>query len=512
MYEGKTIKQLYQKGEGMRERYLDIARDNSEITIPYLYTDLGFSKGDTLDKPYQSLGARGVNHLSSQLLNILFPTDRPYFRLTFGGIEAQELDPDIAGQVEDKLIEIEKTIQTDFDKKALRSSLFTALKLLLVGGTVLISNLDNNFRVVKLNKFVVDRKANKSLNYVCVLDTISKEKAQEIAPHVVDKQNKETYTLYTAQFWQENGSVIIKQELEGEELTQHKFKKPQMLVVTSNLLDEEDYGRSYVEELQGDLFTFERLSEAIVQSASIAAKSIYLVDPGGLTRGRDLARANHGDVISGRVTDVHVLQSEKNNDLQIVFTQAQELKDRLGKAFLLASESFPNRQLTATEARARISEIEAGLGGIYSTLSQTLQMPFLELLIENLESKGQIPELPKGVSVNIVTGLDLMNRKTELQNISEFVQFAAGLGDQALGMLDVQSIMINIARSIGLDPTEYIKDPSQGPDPAVAQQQALQQALQQGIAGAADGVGNAAQVGSEQMMAEQMRAALGGQQ
>ena len=285
-----------------------------------------------------------------------------------------------------------------------------------------------------------------------------------------------------------------------------------MLVVTSNLLDEEDYGRSYVEELQGDLFTFERLSEAIVQSASIAAKSIYLVDPGGLTRGRDLARANHGDVISGRVTDVHVLQSEKNNDLQIVFTQAQELKDRLGKAFLLASESFPNRQLTATEARARISEIEAGLGGIYSTLSQTLQMPFLELLIENLESKGQIPELPKGVSVNIVTGLDLMNRKTELQNISEFVQFAAGLGDQALGMLDVQSIMINIARSIGLDPKEYIMDPEQGPDPAVAQQQALQQALQQGVAGAAEGIGNAAQVGSEQIMAEQMRGALGGPQ
>ena len=213
----------------MRERYLDIARDNSEITIPYLYTDLGFSKGDTLDKPYQSLGARGVNHLSSQLLNVLFPTDRPYFRLTFGGSEAQELDPDIAGQVEDKLIEIEKTIQTDFDKKALRSSLFTALKLLLVGGTVLISNLDNNFRVVKLNKFVVDRKANKSLNYVCVLDTISKEKAKEIAPHVVEKQNKETYTLYTAQFWQENGSVIIKQELEGEELTQHEFKKPKCL-------------------------------------------------------------------------------------------------------------------------------------------------------------------------------------------------------------------------------------------------------------------------------------------
>ena len=510
MYKDKTIRQLYNKGVSVRERFIDIARDNSEVTVPYLYPDLDISKGQEFDRPFQSLGARGINHLSSQLLNILFPTDRPYFRLTFTGSEAQELDPDTLGQVEDKLIEIEKIIQTDFDSRALRSSIFSALKLLLVGGTVVISNLDNNFRVINLNKFVVDRKANKSPNYVCIKDEISQSKCLEIAPSIVSKQKKATYTMYTGQFWNEDGSVYIKQEIEGEELNRVDFKKPQILVVTSNLLDNEDYGRSYVEELQGDLFTFEKLSEAIVQSASLAAKSIYLVDPAGLTRGRDLARANHGDVIAGRPNDVHVLQSEKGADLQIVFTQAQELKDRLGKAFLLASESFPQRQLTATEARARISEIEAGLGGIYSTLSQTLQMPFIELLVENLEEKGQIPELPKGVNINIVTGLDLMNRRTELQNISEFIQFVGMFGEQAFQLIDVVSIMAMVARAIGLDPNTVMSDPAEMQNPQEASQMALKEAMSQAMGGASIGAGQAAQAGTEEIMSEQIQASMRG--
>lgn len=500
----KTLKQKYDKGIAEREKYLEIARDNSEVTIPYVYPPTDHAVGEELDRPYQSMGGRGVSHLSAQLLNILFPTDRPYFRLSYQGNEAMDLA--MEKQVEDKLAEIEKLVVKEFDKRALRSSMFNALRILLIGGTVVLSNLDDNFRVLKLNQFVIKRRSDKKLDYVVIKDKMSRAKVLEIAPHIVKDDKKEEFDLYTIQYLEADGRYKVCQDIEDERVTEEYFDKAPILVVTTNIMDHENYGRSYCEEYQGDLFTLERLSEAIAQTASIAAKSVYLVDPGGLTRGRDLARANHGDVISGRVNDVHVLQSEKGADLSIVFQHTQELKERLSKAFLMASEGLPDRQITATEAKARVSEVEASLGGIYSMLSQTLQLPFIELIIKSLEDRGRIPELPEGVDTNIITGLDLLDRKTKVVQISEFLQFLGMFGEAGMQFIDPLALLEEVARGLGLDATKVLRPPEQ---PQQQPNQAMMQMMQQAMQGAQQGVAGGAAMGVEQMMAQAMQGGMG---
>jgi len=499
-----TLQQKYEKGLSTRWKFEEIARDNSEITIPYIYPPTEHAVGDDFDKPFQSLGSRGVNHLASQLLNILFPTDRPYFRFSYQ--KQEELPNEVVTQVEDKLASIEKLVIQEFDKRALRSSMYNALRTLLIGGTVVLSNLDDNFRVLKLTQFVVKRKSNRSLDYVVYKDEVSKELVERIAPHLVKDSKKETYTMYTAMYVMDDDKFKVCQEIEDERIVEEYFDTAPILVVTSNIVDTEDYGRSYVEELQGDLVTLERLSEAISQSAAVAAKSVYLVDPGGLTRGRDLARANHGDVIAGRTADVHVLQSEKGADLNIVFQHIMELKDRLGKAFLLATESFPQRQLTATEARARVSEIESSLGGIYSMLSQTLQLPFIQLILQSLQEKGRIPKLPEGVSTNIVTGLDLLDRKTKVMQISEFMQFLSMFGEAGMQFINPLAVIEEVGRGLGLEVEKILRNPEQQqPDPQQGMQQMMQQMMQGGMAGAATGM----QTGVDQAMQQQIMNAVG---
>lgn len=502
----KTAKQLYDKGLSDREKFLEVARDNAAVTIPYIYPDTDHEEGEEFDNAYQSLGARGVNHLASQLLGVLFPTAQPFFRLSSD--LGDEEDPTLVFRVDEALQKIERKILKDIDKRALRASLYNALRILIIGGTTVISSLDDSFRVLRLNQFVVKRHPDKKLKFVVYKDKITREKVMEIAPHLCENNKKEYFELYTIQYYNEDGSVKVCQEIEDERVVEEEFKKAPIFVVTSNILDEEDYGRSIVEELQGDLYTLERLSEAVSQSAAIASKHIFLVDPAGALRGRDLARANTGDVISGRATDVTVLQSQKGMDLNIVFQHIAELKDRLGKAFLMTAETFPDRQITATEARARVAEIEASLGGVYSQLSQTLQLPFLNLVIQMLEQDNKIPELPDGVTVNIITGLDLLDRKSKVTQIQEFITLVAGLGPEAIKLINPVAIVKEIAKGIGLDIDTFVVDPNEQQDPMEGMMRTQNQMLTSAADGAIQGVGSAAAGAVGQVTAEQAAESL----
>ena len=509
-YEELTAKQLYDRGQSDREKYLEIARDNSQVTVPYLYPDTDIEAGEEFDSPYQSLGAKGVAHLSSQLLNILFPTTQPFFRLT-SDLSDAESEPELMFEVDEALSRVERVILKEIDKRALRSSLYNALRLLVVGGTVVLSFLDDSFRVLKLNQFVVERNPDSSIKHVVYKDKITYEKAKEYVGSLDEFHKQEYYDLYTIQYYNEDGTVRVCQEIENEKVVEEEFEKAPIFVVTTNILDDEHYGRSIVEELQGDLYTFERLSEAVAQSAAMAAKFIFLVDPAGALRGRDLAGAATGDVISGRATDVTVLQSQKNADLNIVFQHIQELKERIGKSFLMATETFPTGAMTATEARARINEIEASLGGAYSQLSQTLQLPFLQLMIQNLEDKNLIPKLPEGVAINIVTGLDLLDRKSKVVQIQEFLSVVAGLGPQAISLLNPVAIVRELAQGIGLEVEKFIIDPNEAQDPNEAMMRTQQNLMNQMADGAVQGAGAATAGAAGQALTEQMMGAFRGQ-
>ena len=82
----------YNKLEGKRERYLDRAREVSELTIPALLPPEGFTSSTDLYTPYQSVGARGVNNLASKLLMLLLPPNVPFFRLMPNDEASQEID------------------------------------------------------------------------------------------------------------------------------------------------------------------------------------------------------------------------------------------------------------------------------------------------------------------------------------------------------------------------------------------------------------------------------------
>ena len=107
VYEGAQLKGLYEQGFSKRESYLNRARECAKLTIPTLLKDQGSNWATTFQTPFQSIGARGVNHLASKLLLTLLPPNSPFFRLTIDDFDIEELvGPEQRGAVEEGFAKI----------------------------------------------------------------------------------------------------------------------------------------------------------------------------------------------------------------------------------------------------------------------------------------------------------------------------------------------------------------------------------------------------------------------
>jgi hypothetical protein len=85
-------------------------------------------------------------------------------------------------------------------------------------------------------------------------------------------------------------------------------------------------------------------------------------------------------------------------------------------AFLLNSAIQRNAErVTAEEIRYMAQELEAALGGIYSTLSQEFQLPFVTRVMFQMERQKKLPVLPEGlVKPAIITGVEALGRGNDV--------------------------------------------------------------------------------------------------
>ena len=157
----QTAKATYANLENQRHSYLLRARDCARLTLPHLMTDDGDQSAQRLPTPYQSVGARGVNNLASALLLSLLPPNAPFFRFildTKAQMKLMALSPNAKGEVETSLAELERRVSKEIESLGIRSSLFEAVKQLIVCGSVLLYFPDDGpMRVIKLDRFVVKR-------------------------------------------------------------------------------------------------------------------------------------------------------------------------------------------------------------------------------------------------------------------------------------------------------------------------------------------------------------------
>jgi hypothetical protein len=244
-------------------------------------------------------------------------------------------------------------------------------------------------------------------------------------------------------------------------------------------VDNEDYGRGYVEEFLGDLKSLEGLSQALVESAAASSKVVFMVRPNSVTRKKDLAQTRNGDIITGSSDDVAVLQAQKQYDLQVVERSISKLEERMSYAFLLNTAIQRDAErVTAQEIRYMAQQLETAMGGIYSLLSQEFQLPLVTILMKRMSQANEIPSLPKGsVKPTIITGVEALGRGNDLQKLREFVAEIANLAQvnpQIVQSLNTQDLIKRIATGLGIDTEGLVKSE----EDIMAEQEEMAQQMQ----------------------------------
>lgn len=493
----KTVKSVYMKAVGEREEYLERGRAAAELTLPYLLTREGHNSTEDLPTPYQSMGARGVNNLAAKMLAALFPINEPVFRLSIDDAALEELTQQ-EGQraaVEEALNRIERIVATQMEGRAFRPSLFEALRHLIVVGNVLLY-LDadtGKLRVLRLTNYIVKRAPDGTVMRIITRETVNlsslpdstREAIQAAAASGGNKapDDDDELDLYT-DVCRKGKKYEVKQEVsgvtvEGSEGSYPEAKLP-WIAIRFNRVDGEHYGRGYVEEYIGDLISAEGLSQAVLEGAAGSARLLFLVNPNGSTDKEDLANAPNGEFVDGTAADVTSLQVNKGADMRVASEQIGSIFERLAFAFLLNSAvQRSGDRVTAQEIRYMAQELESALGGIYSILSQELQMPLVTVLMADLESSGKLPKLPKDlVQPVVVTGVEALGRGQDLAKLQEFIGAVAQL-PEALQRINTGDLIKRIGAALGIDMKGLVRSEEEIQQ---QQQQAMAQQMAQNAA------------------------------
>ena len=240
-------------------------------------------------------------------------------------------------------------------------------------------------------------------------------------------------------------------------------------------IDNVDYGRGFIEEYIGDLRSLEGLYKSIVEGSAAAAKVLFLVRPNGTTKIRTLAQSPNGAIREGDANDVSTLQMQKNADFQVAFQTMKLIEDRLQFAFMLnTSVQRQAERVTAAEINYVSKELDDSLGGLYSLLSQELQLPLITRLMHQMERKKRLPALPKDqVRPKIVTGLEALGRSSDLQRLNAFVQQLTPFAQQLMQYMNLDEYVKRVGVSLGIDMDGLIKSQEE-----IAAEQAQMQQMQ----------------------------------
>ena len=487
----------YAELEKHREIFLERAREASKLTLPMVIRDKHADAYTNYETPYQSVGARGVLNLASNLLLSLFPDQTPFFRLLVSEAEFQEFGDKAAQvkkEVDETLQKIERTVLEELETFNMRPSIFDALQNLLIGGNSLVYvEPEGSIRTYTMEDYVIARDVSGNVIDIIIKESIHKEVVEsmgiELPAEAESDYSEKECEIFTC-IHRESEQWYVYQEVSGQVIESTKeyypLDKLPWIALRLTKVSGESWGRGYVASCLGDLKSLEALQKSLVESAAIAAKTLFLVNPASTTRAKVLAEARNGAVINGNASDVTTLQVQKAGDLSTAFEASRILERRLSYNFSLLDASLPTKGMTtATEVNAIISSLEKVLAGTYSMLANEFMRPLVSLIIDRLSEMGKIPQLPGSVKLIISTGISILGRSSDLQRLQEFVAMAAQVAPEAYaGLVDQRALLKAMVNSIGVDSSIMKSDEQLAMEQqqALAQQQAQMQMAQQQMA------------------------------
>lgn len=414
-------------------------------TLPALMADLQYRKGKAvLERDYQEIGALLTNFLSAKLAGILFPSSRPFFKIAASNqLVQQALN---SGSDKPKLLQGLARMEQDacalLFQNASFNQLILALKHLIVTGNALTYRDTKNHRTITygLRSFVTRRDGQGVVLDAILREYTFVEALPEEIQQVLKAKNRSKYsreeqvvTQYTRIKRKTIGNRIVfevTQEVDdvpvGSLGTYPEHLCPWQFL-TWNIIPGEHYARGMVEDYAGGFAKLSDLSEAQALYAIEIMRVIHLVSPASGTDIDDIANAETGEYVAGSPETVNALESGDGQKLQQVSQELQALIMRLSKAFMYGSNTRDAERVTAYEIAQDAKEAEATLGGNYSSLAESWQVPLSHVLLHESEPNVLEGIISEDIKLGIIAGIPALGRASDVQNLLSATQECAAI-------------------------------------------------------------------------------------
>lgn len=453
-------KEFYTKFLGGRRDHEDTAKAISALTLPYIMMEDGASSSTKYrDTISQAFCGRLVNTLKAKMGMSLLPPSTSSFRLEPDKDALNALigaNPDAKAVVYEQLSSAVNMINKEIEAQQIRDTIFDMLTQLIVVGSVIMEKKPNKgIMLHTLRNFTVDLDAHGEPRAMCIVETL-KDLPPDITPPTVQEEYK-LYTLLERDPVLENWRMT--QSIEDVIVGQEQMFKDTSLpfqYVGWTWTDGDKYHRPYAEDYLPDMEQYNQLSDLITKGSIVAAKVILFVDEkGNRTRKRDIANSKNGAVVDGRADDVTALQLQKNFDFQIPMERLNDIGRNLSSAFLMnESVTRDAERVTAQEIRFMAQELEtSSLSGVYSKLAKKVSRRIVEWIMDELGIKF------KGISVNVITGLDALGRSQEAQKLDAVVQRFAAMN--LMHWLNEDELVGRYLALEGVDSTDLLRTPTE---------------------------------------------------
>jgi len=489
MIKETSLRDKYEKLRTYRRPFEVLAENISKLTLPMAFIPDGANYATYSPcKPKSALGGRGLSSMAAKLALELFPIANTFFELfleereqvindfvespeSFGiSIEEAGQIPDIEEYIteiiDSALSTAQVKVKDEFERTLKRPQIYSGLLQYLIAGNVLIYVKDNGTIVIfTLKEYVIRRDSDgEPLELIIKQSFYGEEIPEGLSKYVIkskvqsweDESNadKRINELYTGIFLQTDGSYLVFSEIDGTRIPESVVKyKSRMelpfLPIKSGTINSRNYGIGYLDSLMPDLNQLDRLLHQLDTIVSVVSRSLLFVNPNGITEAHDIAEAPNGAVVPGKASDVTSLQLTPR-ELSSLYNYAMHVEQTLESAFLIGGQDFQRRdRVTATEVMQSATTSNAILGGIFSELTVSLQLPLLNLALQRLSKMNKISDLQKyGVKPKIVAGLLALGYKEMAQKQIEFIQ---SLPTPALESIKWNSYVKTQAKNFGID-------------------------------------------------------------
>lgn len=432
-----------------RAQVVEKARELSKISIPTVMPPEGYRPGDNLPPPNQSINARLVSVLASRIMLTALPPGFPMLKYNIIEHKIQEAinqDPQLYSDTLLALSRREKANRDRLESTGIRSAYVEAGEGLIVAGNILWRHLDiDHPSVHKMNTYVVRRsQGGEQLDIVLKLGVSLRELKPSQAMFIrnlmhahpesykPDDMNHDQQTVYACQklWWRDDKTKVwlYWEEFEGEVIPDTAvmvdYDSPIMYAAWMKPVYGANWGISYCEIYEGDMWAVENSWADLHDMADAAAITWIFVKPGGVTSKKVLDKAENVRTMYGDANDITVFRLEKANDAAMVQGIADAAEKRLGQAFLMVSSvQRSGERVTAEEWQQMTAELDMAMGGLYAIFAQGLGKNIVSRFIALQEDEDpSLKPLPKGIiRLGVITGMDAMSINEDEANLENAI-------------------------------------------------------------------------------------------